>query len=56
MDRPSLQELSESEIGPLIAGDWLCNIGPYMRDLSASSAGWWDLVLSSMPGSMRSND
>ena len=45
MDLPSLQELSESEIGPLIAGDWLCNIGPYMRDLSASSAGWWDLAL-----------
>ena len=45
VDLPSLQELSESEIGPLIAGDWLCNIGPYMRDLSASSAGWWDLAL-----------
>ena len=45
MDLPSLQELSESEIGPLIAGDWLRNIGPYTRDLSALSAGWWDLVL-----------
>ena len=39
---PALQELSGAEIGPLIASDWLCNVGLYMRDMSTSRSGWWD--------------
>ena len=42
VDLPALQELSESEVGPLIAGDWLTTIGPFLRDMSASSSLWWD--------------
>ena len=45
VELPALQELSESEIGPLIAGDWLTTIGPFLRDISASSSLWWDEVL-----------
>ena len=45
VDLPALQELSESEIGPLIAGDWLTTVGPFLRDMSASSSMWWDEVL-----------
>ena len=45
VELPSLQELSESEIGPLIAGDWLTTIGPFLRDMSSSSSMWWDEVL-----------
>ena len=45
VELPTLQELSESEIGPLIAGDWLTTIGPFLRDISASSSLWWDEVL-----------
>ena len=45
VELPSLQELSESEIGPLIAGDWLTTIGPFLRDMSSSSSLWWDEVL-----------
>ena len=42
LDLPTtLQELSESEIGPLIAGDWLTTIGPFLRDMSSSSSLWW---------------
>ena len=45
VELPSLPELSESEIGPLIAGDWLTTIGPFLRDISSSSSMWWDEVL-----------
>ena len=45
VELPTLQELSESEIGPLIAGDWLTTIGPFLRDMSSSSSLWWDEVL-----------
>ena len=45
VDLPPLQELSESEIGPLIAGDWLTTVGPFLRDMSSSSSMWWDEVL-----------
>lgn len=38
-------ELSESENGPLIAGDWLTTVGPFLRDMSSSSSMWWDEVL-----------
>ena len=44
-DLPPLGELGESEIGPLMAGDWLASITPLMRDLSPSSSTWWDLVM-----------
>ena len=45
VDLPALQELSESEIGPLIAEDWLTTVGPFLRDMSSSSSMWWDEVL-----------
>ena len=45
VDLPALPELSESEIGPLIAGDWLTTVGPFLRDMSSSSSMWWDEVL-----------
>ena len=45
VELPALQELSESEIRPLIAGDGLTTIGPFLRDMSASSSLWWDEVL-----------
>ena len=45
VDLPPLQELSESEIGPLIAGDWSTTVGPFLRDMSSSSSMWWDEVL-----------
>ena len=43
---PGLADLGESEIGPLVAGDWLTSITPLMKDLSPSSAAWWETVLS----------
>ena len=45
VELPSLQELSESEVGPLLAGDWITTIGPFLRDMSSSSSVWWDEVL-----------
>lgn len=45
VDLPTLPELSESEVGPLLAGDWLTTIGPFLRDMSTSSTWWWDEVL-----------
>ena len=45
VDLPCLTDLGESEIGPLVAGDWLTSITPLMKDLSSSSATWWDAVL-----------
>ena len=45
VDLPSLPELGEAEVGPLVAGDWLASIGPLMKDLSPSSATWWMTVL-----------
>lgn len=45
VELPSLPELSESEIGPLIAADWLTTVGPFLRDMSSSSSLWWDEVL-----------
>ena len=45
VDLATLPELSESEIGPLIAGDWLTTVGPFLRDMSSSSSMWWDEVL-----------
>ena len=29
VDLPALQELGEAEVGPLLAGDWLCNVGDW---------------------------
>ena len=29
---PMLPELSESEVGPLLAGDWLTMVNPFMSD------------------------
>ena len=40
-----LPELSESEVGPLVAGDWLTMVNPFMSDLSSSSSLWWQEVL-----------
>ena len=45
VDLPALPELSESEVGPLVAGDWITTIGPFLRDMSSSSSFWWDEVL-----------
>lgn len=45
VELPTLTEPSESEIGPLIAGDWLTTIGSFLRDISSSSWMWWDEVL-----------
>ena len=45
VELPVLQELGESEVGPLIAGDWITSVTPFMKDLSSSSAAWWDEVL-----------
>ena len=45
VELPPLPELSESEVGPLIAGDWITSVTPLMKDLSSSSATWWDEVL-----------
>ena len=45
VDLPGLPELSESEVGPLLAGDWITTIGPFLRDMSSSSSLWWDEVL-----------
>ena len=44
-DLPMLPELSELEVGPLVAGDWITSIGPFLRDMSSSSSLWWDEVL-----------
>ena len=38
IDLPPLPGLSEGELGPLAAGDWVALITPMMKDLSASSA------------------
>ena len=46
VDLPGLVDLGESEIGPWVAGDWLTSITPLMKDLSPSSATWWEIVLS----------
>ena len=35
VDLPALPELSESEVGPLVAGDWMTTIGPFLRDMSS---------------------
>ena len=45
VELPPLPELSESEVGPLLAGDWMTTIGPFLRDMSSSSSLWWDEVL-----------
>ena len=49
VELPPLQELSEAEVtgsvGPLIAGDWLTLVGPYVRDISSTSHVWWDKCL-----------
>ena len=44
VDLPALGELGESEAGPLMAGDWLAAITPLMKDISQSSAQWWNTV------------
>ena len=44
-DLPPLPGLVEGELGPLAAGDWLALITPMMKDLSATSAQWWDSVM-----------
>ena len=45
VELPALPELSESEVGPLLAGDWITSIGPFLRDMSSSSSLWWDEML-----------
>ena len=45
VELPTLSELTETELGPLLAGDWLTTIGPFMRDISSSSAAWWNQVM-----------
>lgn len=45
VELPCLLELSELEVGPLVAGDWITTIGPFLRDMSSSSSLWWDEVL-----------
>ena len=42
---PNLPQLSESEVGPLLAGDWITTIGPFLKDMSSSSSLWWEEVL-----------
>ena len=45
VELPTLAELTETEVGPLVAGDWLVTITPFMRDISSSSLAWWDQVM-----------
>ena len=45
VDLPMLPELTENEVGPLTAGDWVCQVTPLMRDLSQNSPLWWDAAL-----------
>ena len=45
IELPPLPGLHEGELGPLAAGDWLALITPMMKDLSSSSALWWDGVM-----------
>ena len=45
VELPTLAELTETEVGPLVAGDWLVTITPFMRDISSSSSAWWDQVM-----------
>ena len=54
VDLPVLTDLGESEIGPLVAGDWLTSITPLMKDLSPSSASWWETVLAVAGGAYQS--
>ena len=42
---PTLPDAKEGEIGPLAAGDWITLITPLMKDLSAASSAWWEVVL-----------
>ena len=41
---PTLPDAKEGEIGPLAAGDWITLITPLMKDLSAASSAWWEVV------------
>ena len=45
VELPMLPELTENEVGPLTAGDWVCPVTPLMRDLSQNSPLWWDAAL-----------
>ena len=45
IELPPLPGLAEGELGPLAAGDWLALITPMMKDLSGTSAQWWDGVM-----------
>ena len=45
VELPTLVELTETEVGPLVAGDWLVIVTPFMRDISSSSSAWWDQVM-----------
>lgn len=38
-------DLDQSEIGPLVAGDWIAAVTPLLRDISPSAAQWWSTVL-----------
>ena len=42
-----MQDLAtaEQDMGPLLAGDWMMMISPFMSDLSSSSSAWWQEVL-----------
>ena len=39
VDLPALPELSESEVGPLVAVDWMTTIGPFLRDMGRGAQG-----------------
>ena len=47
VELPELQDLAtaEQDMGPLLAGDWMMMISPFMSDLSSSSSAWWQEVL-----------
>ena len=42
--RVELPPLPE-KLNPMELGDWLCLIGPIMRDISANSSLWWKLTM-----------
>ena len=43
VELPSLPE----KLNPMELGDWLCLIGPIMRDISVNSGQWWKLTMES---------
>ena len=45
VELPALPELNDGDLGPLAEGDWLALIAPVMKDLSGSSAAWWEAIM-----------